>query len=231
MDNLQLYIESLIFAATKAMTAKDIKATLNAHLDKSIKEKEVVSALAGLHDKYNDDKYPFEIIEIAGGYQFMTKGTYYPLVSQFLKIESKKKLSRAALETLAIVSYKQPITKSVVESIRGVGCDYALQKLLEKELVQIEGRAEGPGRPLLYATTEKFMNHFGLKDLKDLPKIKEFEMPENEIGPKDVNDAPGPAQEEGKEEGDIAEASEVFNLPNDEMIPAQNDIKLSDEEE
>jgi len=144
LDNLQLYIESLIFASTKAMTAKDIKTTLNSYLDKAIKEKEVNAALEGLHNKYADDKYPFEIVEISGGFQFMTKGTYYPLVSQYLKIESKKKLSRAALETLAIISYKQPITKSVMESIRGVSCDYSIQKLLEKELVEISGRAEGP---------------------------------------------------------------------------------------
>ena len=120
----------------------------------------------------------------------MTKGTYYPLISQFLKIESKKKLSRAALETLAIISYKQPITKSVMESIRGVSCDYAVQKLLEKELIEIVGRAEGPGRPLLYATSAKFMDHFGLKDLKDLPKVKEFELPSTEIGIKDTDEQP-----------------------------------------
>ncbi len=192
MDNLNLYIESLIFSASKAMTAKSIKTTLNVHLDKSIKEKEVTEALEVLTSKYADDKYPFEIIEISGGFQFMTKGTFYPLISQFLKIESKKKLSRAALETLAIISYKQPITKSVMESIRGVSCDYAVQKLLEKELIEIVGRAEGPGRPLLYATSAKFMDHFGLKDLKDLPKIKEFELPGTEIGIKDTDEQPEP---------------------------------------
>jgi len=179
------------------MTVIDIKATLHAHLDKGIKDKEIKGSLDYLCNKYEDEKYPFEVIEISGGYQFMTKGTYYPLISQFLRIESKKKLSRAALETLAIVSYKQPITKSTIEGIRGVSCDYSLQKLLEKELVQITGRAEGPGRPLLYATTEKFMNHFGLKDLNDLPKIKEFELPDNEIGPKDGDESiPGPGNEE-----------------------------------
>ena len=199
MDNLSLYIESLIFSASKAMTAKSIKTTLNAHLDKSIKEKEVTAALEVLTSKYDDDKYPFEIIEISGGFQFMTKGTYYPLISQFLKIESKKKLSRAALETLAIISYKQPITKSVMESIRGVSCDYAVQKLLEKELIEIVGRAEGPGRPLLYATSAKFMDHFGLKDLKDLPKIKEFELPGTEIGIKDTDEQPEPQFNEDSE--------------------------------
>lgn len=191
------------------MTAKSIKTTLNAHLDKAIKEKEITTALEGLRSKYADDKYPFEIVEISGGFQFMTKGTFYPLVSQFLRIESKKKLSKAALETLAIISYKQPITKSVMESIRGVSCDYSVQKLLEKELIEISGRAEGPGRPLLYATSDKFMNHFGLKDLNDLPKIKEFEMPGTEIGVKDTDAVPGPQVNEGESEPTVDTAEQT----------------------
>ncbi len=238
MDNLQLYIESLIFASDKAITAKEIKNTINTYLDKTIKEKEITAALEGLNTKYEDDKYPFEVKEIAGGFQFMTKGTYYPVVSQYLKLESKKKLSRSALETLAIISYKQPITKSQIEGIRGVNCDYAVQKLLEKELIEISGRAEGPGRPLLYATSEKFMNHFGLKDLNDLPKIKEFEMPENEIGPKDGEVAsPGPASEGAEAQPDEADkpADETTELENKEevnseeiAVEAENSTELSE---
>ncbi len=194
MDNLTLSIESLIFACTKAISKKEIKNTLTTHLKTKFKDKEIDEVLEGLRTKYNDEQYPFEIVEIAGGFQFMTKGTYYPLVSQFLRLESKKKLSKAALETLAIISYKQPITKTGIESIRGVNCDYTVQKLLDKELVEIGGRAEGPGRPLLYVTTEKFMNHFGLKSLNDLPKIKEFEMPDNVIGEQSIEvDADSPS--------------------------------------
>ena len=112
----------------------------------------------------------------------MTKGAYHPIVSQYLRLESRKKLSRAALETLAIISYKQPVTKSEMEGIRGVNCDYSVQKLLDMELVQIAGREEGPGRPLLYTTTEKFMDHFGLSDIRDLPQLKEFETETESIG-------------------------------------------------
>ena len=115
-------------------------------------------------------------------FQFLTKGAYHNTVGQLLKIHSKKKLSRAALETLSIIAYKQPITKSDVEKIRGVSCDYTIQKLLEKELLTIIGRSDGPGRPLLYATSEKFMNYFGLKSIKDLPKIKDFKEVDNQIG-------------------------------------------------
>ncbi len=195
MDNLPLYIESLIFTSSSAITVKDIKSTLNSHLGESFKDNEIQEALELLSTKYDSENYPFEIKEIAGGFQFMTKGAYYPLVSQFLRLESKKKLSKSALETLAIIAYKQPVTRTGIEAIRGVNCDYAVQKLLDQELIAIGGRAEGPGRPLLYNTSEKFMNHFGLKDLNDLPKIKEFELPENQVGLTDTDDVPQPQAE------------------------------------
>lgn len=182
MENLSLYIESLIFTSSKPLHIDDINQTLAVYLDTKVKEEDLLEALDGLKEKYKDPKYSFEINEIANGYQFMTKGAYYPVVGQYLKLESKKKLSRSALETLAIISYKQPMTKSQMEAIRGVNCDYAVQKLLDKELVCMVGRAEGPGRPLLYGTTEKFMNHFGLKNLKELPQLKEFEMEDNAVG-------------------------------------------------
>ncbi len=164
------------------MDLKTIKAALNTHFQTKFKDKQLLEAIEGIKEKFKDDSHSFELVEIAGGYQFMTKGTYYPLISQHLRLESKKKLSKAALETLAIISYKQPVTKTGIESIRGVNCDYSVQKLLDKELVEISGRAEGPGRPLLYSTTTKFLNHFGLKDLGELPKLKEFETEENTIG-------------------------------------------------
>lgn len=224
MDKLELHIESLIFASAKAMTAKDIRNSLQSHTEVKFKDKEIAEALEILETKYEDEKYPFHIVGIAGGYQFMTKSAYYPLVSQYLKIESKKRLSKAALETLAIISYKQPITKSGIESIRGVNCDYSVQKLLEKELVEIAGRAEGPGRPLLYTTSEKFMNHFGLKSLKDLPKIKEFENAGDEIGaPEIVPQEEVPQVDETPVDAD----AEILDTPPE---PAEV-MELSDEEE
>lgn len=172
----------MIFASNKSLHINDIKSTLNTYFDTSIEDDQLSEAIQEVKDKYADDSFPFEIVEIADGFQFMTKGAYHPVIGQFLKLESKKKLSRSALETLAIISYKQPVTKSGMESIRGVNCDYAVQKLLDKELVAIIGRAEGPGRPLLYGTTDKFMNHFGLKNLNELPQLKEFEIEENSVG-------------------------------------------------
>ena len=182
MENLNQYIESLIFASNKPVSAKDIKQTLAAYFSNEISKAEVDEALEQLIQKYKEGDSSFEIVHIAGGFQFMTKGAYHPIVSQYLRLESRKKLSRAALETLAIISYKQPVTKSEMEGIRGVNCDYSVQKLLDMELVQIAGREEGPGRPLLYTTTEKFMDHFGLSDIRDLPQLKEFETETESIG-------------------------------------------------
>jgi segregation and condensation protein B len=152
-------------------------------------------AISALKEKYQDEAFSFEMVEIAEGYQFLTKGAYHNTVGTLLKQKTRKRLSRAALETLAIIAYKQPVSKSEVEKIRGVNSDYALQKLLEKELVSIVGRSEGPGKPLLYGAGDKFMNYFGLKSIKDLPQPKEFKDPENLIG----------EQEEIEESADLAD--------------------------
>lgn len=143
---------------------------------------DIEAAIGHIHERYQKDDFAIEVVAIAGGYQFMTKGAYHGTVAAWLKQTTKKRLSQAAIETLSIIAYKQPVTKSEVEAIRGVNCDYTLQKLLEKELVSIIGRSEGPGRPLLYGTSVKFMDYFGLKSLKDLPQPKDFKIPESEIG-------------------------------------------------
>ncbi|MBC7884414.1 MAG: SMC-Scp complex subunit ScpB, partial [Saprospiraceae bacterium] len=103
-------------------------------------------------------------------------------ISTFLKQNSHKKLSKSALETLAIIAYKQPVTKTDIESVRGVNSDYSIQKLMEKDLVEISGRSDGPGRPLFYSTSLKFTDYFGLKGIEDLPQIKELVTVENQIG-------------------------------------------------
>lgn len=218
MDNISLYIESLIFSATKPISLKDIKTAMESHFDTKFKEKDLSKHLEDLSSKYAAEKYPFDIKEIAGGYQFMTKGTYHPLISQFLRLESKKKISRAALETLSIIAYKQPVTKSGMEGIRGVNCDYSVQKLLEKELIEIRGRAEGPGRPLLYGVTDKFMDHFGLKSLKDLPKIQEFAIPEHTVGVQaDDQPEPNPVADGSNDDPSAEEGVTHYQqLPSDE---------------
>lgn len=147
-----------------------------------VPEKDVDEAITQIQVKYEDEKYPFQVIKTGGGYQFLTKPAYQASIGILLKQQSKKRLSTSALETLSIIAYKQPVTKSEMEQIRGVNCDYSVQKLLEKELVEIKGKSESIGRPLLYGTSEKFMDYFGINDLKDLPTPKDFATEENEIG-------------------------------------------------
>jgi segregation and condensation protein B len=182
VDHLALHIESLIFVAEHALPVKEIKTTLEECFETSIKKEDIESAISDLQEKYKDEQFSMELVSISNGYQFLTKEIYHHTVGTYLKQLSKKKLSKSALETLSIIAYRQPVTKSDIEMIRGVNCDYAVQKLLEKELVEISGRSEAPGRPLLYITSSKFMDYFGLKSMKDLPKLQEFEKEENQIG-------------------------------------------------
>lgn len=146
--------------------------------------KDVEEAIVKLQEKYAHESFAIEPIKSGGGYQFLTKPAYQASISILLKQQSKKRLSNSSLETLAIVAYKQPVTKSEVEQIRGVNCDYAIQKLLEKELVEIKGKSEAVGRPIIYGTSQNFMDYFGINDLKDLPLPKDFMENENEIGDK-----------------------------------------------
>lgn len=184
MDQLAQHIESLIFTADIPISLKEIRKCLEEALDTKFKNEMLEEAIEQLKERYNQEDFAFELVEIAEGYQFLTKGAYHQTVGTFLKQTTRKRLSRAALETLSIIAYKQPVTKGDLEKIRGVSCDYSIQKLLEKELVSITGRSDGPGRPLLYGTSEKFMDYFGLKSIKDLPKLKDFKEPESEIGEK-----------------------------------------------
>lgn len=182
MDFLKQHIEALVFASPQPIGTEELRSVLEEVLQAPVSEAEIEQTLEEMRTQFQGEGFAFELVEIAGGYQFMTKGAYHNTVAVLLKQTTKKRLSQAALETLALVAYKQPVTKSEVEEIRGVNCDYALQKLLEKELVMITGRSEGPGRPLLYATSDKFMDYLGLKSLADLPKPKDFKEVENTVG-------------------------------------------------
>ena len=186
MDKLAHHIEALIFISEQAMTLKEIKNCLDEQFATKLKKEALLLAIDQLKEKYQSEDFAIEIVEISNGYRFMTKGAYYTTVATYLKQSTKKKLSKSALETLSIIAYKQPVIKSELEQIRGVSCDYSIQKLLEKELIEIEGRSDGPGRPLLYATSAKFMDYFGLKSIEDLPKTKDIAVPENSIGEENI---------------------------------------------
>jgi segregation and condensation protein B len=180
--SLVLYIEALIFIASEPISLKDIRKVLESAFNTSIPTEDIEQALAEIKEKYQQEHFAFEFVEIAEGFQFMTKSAFHSVVDEYIKENNAKRLSKAALETLAIIAYKQPVVKSEVEHIRGVNCDYTIQKLLEKELIEIQGRDHGPGKPLIYGTSPKFMNYFGLKSIKDLPQLKEFTKRDEEIG-------------------------------------------------
>ena len=171
------HIEALIFASDKPLTALDIVELINnafGFMEERISLDQIEAAVDGIREKYNAEFYPFEVRQSGGGYQFLTKKDFYKTVAQLNGDKFLKRLSNAALETLAIIAYKQPITKGEVEAIRGVNSDYSIQKLLEKELVVITGRNEElPGKPLVYSTSRSFMDYFGINSTDDLPKIKE----------------------------------------------------------
>jgi segregation and condensation protein B len=182
MELLQQHIQALVFASPQALPLHEILVVVQEALQPDISEADIQNAIIGIQAQFKSEYFAFELVEIGGGYQFLTKGAYHNTIAIHLKQSTKKRLSQAAMETMAIVAYKQPVSKSELEEIRGVSCDYAIQKLLEKELVIISGRSEGPGRPLLYATSEKFMDYMGINSLTDLPKPKDFKEVENSIG-------------------------------------------------
>lgn len=182
MDYLANHIEALIFCAPKPITEKELQSCLKEMFEADVPLKDITEGIGTLQEKYKRDDFSFEVVQSGGGFQFLTKPAYQASISILLKQQSKKRLSNSSLETLAIIAYKQPVTKSEVEQIRGVNCDYAVQKLLEKELVEIKGKSEGVGRPLLYGTSPTFMDYFGINSLKDLPTPKDFAQDENTIG-------------------------------------------------
>jgi segregation and condensation protein B len=176
------HIEALIFASDKPLTNLDLVDLLNnaiGFIDDRASLDQVEAAVDGIREKYSAEFYAFELKHSGGGWQFLTKREYHKTVAQLNGDKFLKRLSNAALETLAIIAYKQPITKSEIEAIRGVNCDYAVQKLLEKDLVIIAGRnEEAVGKPLIYTTSKSFMDYFGINSTDDLPRINDVMMEE-----------------------------------------------------
>lgn len=178
MDNLYVsVIEALIFAADEPLPSSEIlKAIKDIDGDDvEINQKDIENTVDVLNQKYSEQGNAFNILRIAEGFIFATKPDHAKYVGYLSLAKSKRRLSAAALETLAIIAYKQPITKPELEQIRGVNSDYTLNTLLEKNLITIKGRADTVGRPLLYVTTDEFLKYFGLNNLNDLPKPREIE--------------------------------------------------------
>jgi len=178
LDNIyQSIVEALIFSSDDVLSGSEIiKAVKGIDGDDTpITVEEIDNCINELNNKYEQSNLSFRILRIANGYLFATTKEYSKYVGYLSSEKSKRRLSQAALETLSIIAYKQPITKPEIESIRGVNSDYILNTLLEKNLIAISGRGESVGRPLLYATTPEFLKYFGLNKLNDLPKPREIE--------------------------------------------------------
>nr|MBP8976445.1 SMC-Scp complex subunit ScpB [Bacteroidota bacterium] len=177
---LKALIEALIFAAKEPLSITQIRAIFqmdegNRGERRQIDLETIRRIVEELNNEYEKSDRPYRIVSIAGGYQFATRSEYAEWLGRLHKEQGRRKLSQSGVETLAIIAYKQPITKAEIEKIRGVNCDYVLKTLLEKEMIAITGRAETVGRPLLYGTTKEFLKHFGLNDVTGLPRPREIE--------------------------------------------------------
>ncbi len=229
------HIEVLIFASEKPLTSLDIVELINntfGFLEERTTLDQVESALEGIREKYDSEFYPFEVKQSGGGWQFLTKPSYHATIAQLNGDKFLKRLSNAALETLAIIAYKQPITKGEIESIRGVNSDYSIQKLLEKELILISGRNENmPGKPLVYATSRNFMDYFGINTPADLPKIREVladQIVEGTIiKPEDFTDAPVASEIAEETENEGSTVAVISDL----TVNEEGELIINDEEE
>lgn len=182
LDKPENFIEALIFSSEKSISVDEIGQVLEETFSKKLHSVRIMEIVDDIRRKYLALDLALELVFIDGGYQFLTRKEYYPVINQLQIQRSKKKLSQAALETLAIIAYKQPITKLDIEQIRGVNCDYTVQKLLEKDLITIRGKAETVGKPILYGTSNLFMDYFGINSKADLPQLAEIQTESNTIG-------------------------------------------------
>ena len=169
-DELKSILEAILFAVSEPISLKQFSQVLNGLATRQIRQ-----LLMQLADEYRDTNRSFDLIEIANGFQICTRPEYHSWIEKIHIRQVRVKLSPAALEALAIVAYKQPVTRAEIEEIRGVNSDSVLNSLIEKGLVRIAGRKPGPGRSLLFATTDDFLQQFGLKDLAELPSMEEIE--------------------------------------------------------
>lgn len=169
--DLKQIVEALLIASPEPLTEARFKACLKEE-DAHVPLEEIISEL---QSDYHESGRAFNIKKVAGGFQIATKTEFEPYIKGLFSKAGKLRLSQAALETLAIVSYRQPVTKHEIEAIRGVSSDSSLRTLLDRKLLEIRGRDEGPGRALLYRTSTEFLQYFGLNTVKDLPKLREVE--------------------------------------------------------
>ncbi len=205
---LQRIVEALIFSSDKPLPAKKIAQIL------SVSEKQILETIESLRTSYRE--HAFDLIQVAGGFQMVTRSDYFGWIRQLFKSRSRNRLSQAALETLAVIAYKQPVSRVEIEQIRGVNSDGVIGTLLERNLITIKGRAEAVGRPLLYGTTEEFLRYFGLNDLSELPRESEIEaMLKEKEALEEEEPVEAPETEQAEEALSGSETSSEQEEPND----------------
>jgi segregation and condensation protein B len=170
LDQLKQVVEVLIFASDIPLPVDQIRATVE-----ETTVEDVVRAVDELNVEYRQSGRTFQIVHVAGGYQMVTHENYTSWVRKLFAGRLKQKLSQAAMETLSVIAFRQPVGKPDIEAIRGVNCDGVIRTLLERKLITLSGRDDGPGRALLYKTTREFLRYFGVNEISDLPKPKELE--------------------------------------------------------
>jgi segregation and condensation protein B len=182
---LKNIVETILFAAEKPLTLPELReifsqagegefSTEQSRGHQKVREKDLEQAIQDLNKRYDESRSGLQIREIADAFQLVSRSDYVPWLRRLFEAHRPQRLSQPAMETLAIIAYRQPITRADIEAIRGVAVDGVVQTLLERGLIKITGRSEVPGRPLLYATTHEFLEHFGLKNVDDLPAVEEL---------------------------------------------------------
>jgi len=226
LEELMLHSEAIIFAADRPVNPKEIADILrdSIELEEEYVER-IPDALDAIVDKYSADFYPFEVKKSGGGYQFLSKSSFHPIIAKLTGSKFRKRLSAAAMETLAIIAYRQPTTKSEIEYIRGVNSDYSVQKLLDLELIVILGRKEDAvGKPLLYGPSESFLDYLGINSIDELPRLNEIQQFE-EIIPTDASEA---LPQEGESKMVVNENGEIDELHSSSDETDSHDEHLDD---
>jgi len=246
---LHRIVEAILFASQKPVSAKELASIFKGAADSAKEDPEIagfgkpkpeqfVEAILLLESEYSESGRAFEVRESAAGWQLVTRADFSPWLRQIFPENRAARLSAPALETLAIIAYRQPITRANIEAVRGVAVDGVMQTILDRGLIRIAGRADIPGRPLLYETTQFFMEHFGLKDLDDLPnagELRRIVLPTAPIPEAEPTAAAEPAAEPGVEEGNpnLGETASGDPASNEEAsaaVPMEPDTAEPEEE-
>lgn len=182
MELLESIIQSIIFTAPEPISAEEINDVLNSREKQIVNLEQTLEFIQSIKKRFEEPIFGFELIETALGFSFASKKQNYPYIAKYIESHQTKKLSKSALETVSIIAFNPHSTKLDIEQIRGVSADYAIDKLLEKELIQISGKRETAGNPITYSITNKFLDYFGIKSLDELPSFQSLVKEVNEIG-------------------------------------------------